>query len=454
MKQRFNNHLWKRGVAFGLSFAMAASLIPAMPARGEGTPAGGGKTIAKPSNVTKAGSVTMEGSQTGQPFAKGTAGSANFRAPAMITMDNGSILAVAEADWDGTARKNGTDIAASVSSDGGNTWQDYSFPFYFPDSEGYNASGAATFTAPSVMEGPDGKVYCFVNAFPAGGMDIAEHNHGSGYVDAGGAERYLALTEDGETSGSAAPGDDLTAYPYYIGAFAGDGDASYAPVKNRSDNTDTAYYVDAWYNLYEKSGGSYEPMMCQGNTAVQQNVFYEDSKFHVYKIGYTWMVASEDYGKTWGSPRNITDQVSFGDTKNEVRLISTGRGITTQESGDIVLGIHYHGPHMAEGMKIGTGVISSSDNGRTWAYADGETIQNTNDVDAGQNKLVELSDGTLRMFFSNTKSKISYIDAKKAADGTYVFEGERVETDALLKDSNASRCNLSAISYSKGTEGR
>lgn len=454
MKQRFNNHLWKRGVAFGLSFAMAASLIPAMPARGEGTPAGGGKTIAKPSNVTKAGSVTMEGSQTGQPFAKGTAGSANFRAPAMITMDNGSILAVAEADWDGTARKNGTDIAASVSSDGGNTWQDYSFPFYFPDSEGYNASGAATFTAPSVMEGPDGKVYCFVNAFPAGGMDIAEHNHGSGYVDAGGAERYLALTEDGETSGSAAPGDDLTAYPYYIGAFAGDGDASYAPVKNRSDNTDTAYYVDAWYNLYEKSGESYEPMMCQGNTAVQQNVFYEDSKFHVYKIGYTWMVASEDYGKTWGSPRNITDQVSFGDTKNEVRLISTGRGITTQGSGDIVLGIHYHGPHMAEGMKIGTGVISSSDNGRTWAYADGETIQNTNDVDAGQNKLVELSDGTLRMFFGNTQSKIFYIDAKKGSDGTYVFEEERVETDALLKDSNASRCNLSAISYSKEVNGR
>ena len=114
MKQRFNNHLWKRGVAFGLSFAMAASLIPAMPARGEGTPAGGGKTIAKPSNVTKAGSVTMEGSQTGQPFAKGTAGSANFRAPAMITMDNGSILAVAEADWDGTARKNGTDIYGSI----------------------------------------------------------------------------------------------------------------------------------------------------------------------------------------------------------------------------------------------------------------------------------------------------------------------------------------------------
>lgn len=454
MKQRFNNHLWKRGVAFGLSFAMAASLIPAMPARGEGTPAGGGKTIAKPGNVTKAGSVTMAGSQTGQPFAKGTAGSANFRAPAMITMDNGSILAVAEADWDGTARKNGTDIAASVSSDGGNTWQDYSFPFYFPDSEGYNASGAATFTAPSVMEGPDGKVYCFVNAFPAGGMDIAEHNHGSGYVDAGGAERYLALTEDGETSGSAAPGDDLTAYPYYIGAFAGDGDASYAPVKNRSDNTDTAYYVDAWYNLYEKRGESYEPMMCQGNSAVQQNVFYEDSKFHVYKIGYTWMVASEDYGKTWGSPRNITDQVSFGDTKNEVRLISTGRGITTQGSGDIVLGIHYHGPHMAEGMKIGTGVISSSDNGRTWAYADGETIQNTNDVDAGQNKLVELSDGTLRMFFGNTQSKISYIDAKKGADGTYVFEEERVETDALLKDSNASRCNLSAISYSKEVNGR
>lgn len=454
MKQRFNNHLWKRGVAFGLSFAMAASLIPAMPARGEETPAGGGKTIAKPDNVTKAGSVTMEGSQTGQPFAKGTAGSANFRAPAMITMDNGSILAVAEADWDGTARKNGTDIAASVSSDGGNTWQNYSFPFYFPDSEGYKASGAATFTAPSVMEGPDGKVYCFVNAFPAGGMDIAEHNHGSGYIDAGGAERYLALTDDWETSGSAAPGDDLTAYPYYIGAFAGDGDASYAPVKNRSDNTDTAYYVDAWYNLYEKSGESYEPMMCQGNTAVQQNVFYEDSKFHVYKIGYTWMVASEDYGKTWGSPRNITDQVSFGDTKNEVRLISTGRGITTQESGDIVLGIHYHGPHMAEGMKIGTGVISSSDNGRTWAYADGETIQNTNDVDAGQNKLVELSDGTLRMFFSNTQSKISYIDAKKGSDGTYVFEEERVATDALLKDSNASRCNLSAISYSKEVNGR
>lgn len=451
MKQKSSSCLWKKGIALGMSFAMTATLIPAVPSYAE-TGGGGQNAIVKPSGVTKAGSVTLEGGVQGQPFASGTAGSKNFRAPAMMTMDDDQILAVAEADWDGTERQNGTDIIAAVSEDGGTNWKNYTFPFYFPDSDGYSADGAATFTSPAIVEGPDGKIYCFANVFPTGGLEntaLAGHNHGSGYVSAGGEARYLALTDDVANADTAPSDDNRTNYAYYVGDFAKDG---YAPVVRRSDNEPTEYYVDAWYNLYTKEGNTYTAKMLPGSaSSVQQNVFYKNSgsQFHVYNVGYTWMVASEDRGQTWGDPKNISDQIN-PEGATDMRLISSGRGLTTRESGDIVLGVRSHGA--GTNSKIGAGAIISTDNGKTWDYKEGVEALNTNDVEAGQNKIVELEDGTLRMFFSNGQSRICYVDAKKGANG-YAF-GERQTTEAVLADQAASRCNLSALAYSGKAGGK
>ena len=83
--------------------------------------------------LLKAGSVSASKSTEtqGQPFAKGTAGSNLFRIPCLITLENGDILAAADARYTEYRDFGGIDTIASVSSDGGKTWQ-YSFPIYFP----------------------------------------------------------------------------------------------------------------------------------------------------------------------------------------------------------------------------------------------------------------------------------------------------------------------------------
>ncbi|NBI87728.1 hypothetical protein D3Z47_16565 [Lachnospiraceae bacterium] len=80
MKQRAKKKLWKQSLGFGLSMAMALSMLPAVPAKAEET------------GLLKAGSlnVTDTSVTSGQPFAAGTAGSDNFRIPALIVTQDGN----------------------------------------------------------------------------------------------------------------------------------------------------------------------------------------------------------------------------------------------------------------------------------------------------------------------------------------------------------------------------
>ena len=59
------------------------------------------------------------GTTSGQPFAAGTGGSQNFRIPAMVTLDDGTIIAAADARWNTSADAGGLDTIVSRSSDNG-----------------------------------------------------------------------------------------------------------------------------------------------------------------------------------------------------------------------------------------------------------------------------------------------------------------------------------------------
>ncbi len=100
-----------------------------------------------------AGSKTG-GMITGQPFAFGNGGSQFFRIPAIFTLDNGSILAAADARYTTTEDGGGHDTMLCISQDNGETWE-YSFPLYFPDSNGYDSTNATTIIDPIVAQGTD-----------------------------------------------------------------------------------------------------------------------------------------------------------------------------------------------------------------------------------------------------------------------------------------------------------
>lgn len=447
---RFKMKSGRRILGIGISFSVALSCIPAVSAGAADYPSpvpvlpAAAKSIP---DMERAGSVpASEDTVTyDQPFAPFTAGCENFRIPTLLTVQNGEhagdLFAAGDARWEEWNDGGGIDSIASVSSDGGKTWN-YSFPLYFPDSYGYSSRAATTIIDPGVVEGPDGTLYFIADVNPTGSTTMYKTiGTGTGYVTVEG-KRYLALTENFDTSWGTAPSDDnLTAYPYYVDTFDENG---FAQILNRSDGSGTGFGVDEWYNIYSYQDGEYADNLERSTVVndpdrkIQQNCFYKDSKFHVYSIDYIWVVRSTDGGRTWEHPRDITDQIKRpADTGEGALLVSPGKGISTS-TGDIVIGFY----NTLNGESAS--MVYSSD-GETWNRT--EDVKNRS-TKTSENEIVELWDGTLRMFYRSNNNRISYADiTKDEASGEYVMGSE-----VIMEVSSVSNCNVSALTFSPDIE--
>lgn len=451
MKRTSMSHLWKRSLCIGLSLTMAASLFSSDLAAAAPT----GSAAVAPTPV-KAGSIPMPDDHSTrverEPFAAGTAGSENFRIPAMITMENGELLALADARYTQFRDGDGLDTIASISGDGGMTWE-YDFPFFFPDSEGYAEAKSTAFIDPGLVEGPDGTIYCFADAFPTGykvaGLNAPTQRTGTGYVEIDGKQR-LAVTDKWASSTDYAPSDtDDAHYAYYVGDFDENG---YAKILKRADHTSTGYGVDEWYNIYSIKDGVYVDDLKQQKVngsggEIQQNLYYEGSRFHVFRTGYLWMITSKDHGRTWEHPTNIISQIKRDNEK--ALLVSPGRGLTTKD-GTIVIGLYYHGTDENGGAEAAS-IMYSNDEGKTWGRTEDIVPPDGSGISfSSENEIIELADGTLRMFFRNGSGRIAYADFTKKADG----EGYDVHTPVKTDVGVDSACNVTAIIYSQKINGK
>ncbi len=428
----------KKGMSLIMSCAMAVTMLPGFLVSASETD----------TELIKAGSlnVTADTMTMSQPFPTGTGGSYSFRIPDLISLENGqfagNLVAAADARYATPGDGGGLDTIASVSTDLGKTWN-YSFPIWFPDSEGYAAKWATTVIDPALVEGPDGTIYCMADVNPTG---ITTHygriSMGTGFVEINGKKR-LALTDNYANTGKN-PASDTTSYPYYVGEYQ-DG---YAPVLRRADNSATDWRVDEWFNIEKKQGGTFEPLtqtQVDTDTTIQQNAFYKDSELHVFNIGYIWMVESKDGGNFWENPRILNDQVK-PETGESYILVSPGKGLTTSKG---AITVPFYGDQGGEKASF----IYSYDNGKTWKRTnnvDHTTVQGAGK--SSESEMVELSDGTLRMFSRTAKNGVNcicYTDVIEDVNGDFTM-GSMVSTGvACWAD-----CNVTAIRYSKQVDGK
>lgn len=445
--------LWKRGMSIATAGTLFLSMMPLFPLSASAE--------TQKESLLKAGSIpaSKEHVTKGGPFPPKTANSDHFRIPAISTLENGSLIAVADARYDvlsgdgSSPDGGGLDTIASVSDDGGKTWH-YSFPIYFPDSRQNAGNRATTIIDPGVIVGPDNTIYCIADVNPTGVTTMGGYRSpgcGTGYVEVHGEGDFrLALTADFQTKAKTRPDADGADYEYYVGDFT-DG---FAPVLNMQDDSPSDYCVDEWYNLYstDSSGARTELTQTQvdSDTQIQQNVFFEGSDLHVYETGYLWMVSSKDNGLTWDNPTILNTQIKRSDDPNDqALLVSPGKGITTS-CGDLVIGFYNWKPG-----REAASITYSTDNGATWQRTqDMETVEGTEIDTSSENEIVELSDGTLRMFFRHggyraAVGNLCYVDATKQPDGSYQL-GTAVQTDIPVHKG----CNLSALSYSKKIDGK
>lgn len=384
-----------KGIKKGLAILLVlCTLLSMVVMTGAGTAPDDGAQVLSLTMGTK----PADGTTTGNPFEKGTGGSNSFRIPAMVTLNNGTIVAAADARWNTTFDGGGLDTIVSYSTDNGASWN-YTFANYLGDNGNtYNGSGSTAFIDPALAT--DGStVYMLCDLYPYG---VALN--GSGNTPPSAA---VGFNSDG-TLKLAANGSST--YDYYLK----DGQ-----IYDSSNNVVSGYTVDAYFNI-------------KGNDC-DTNLFFSDSPFKVVRTGYLYLTKSTDGGKTWSAPTLIPNVKTASE---QVCLVGPGRGLVTD--GKIIFPVYsYNGSSSSQQM----GFIYSSDGGVTWT----RSANFEGDSWSSESAVVALNDGTLRFFYRNGNSKLYYAD--------YIWNngwGNAVNT-GIATNSNT---QISAISYSKPVDGK
>ena len=344
------------------------------------------------------GTKPSDGTTTGNPFIQNTTGgSTSFRIPALVTLENGTLVAAADARWNTNYDGGGLDTVVARSTNDGANWS-YTFANYLGDNGNAYSGLSSCFIDPALAA--DGNtVYMLVDLYPHGialnGSGNTQPSTAVGFYD----NDKLKLTKD-----SAAYYLDLTNYSIYP-------EAGGTPV--------SGYTVDKYFNI-------------TGNDGTNTNLFLADSPFQVVRTGYLYLTKSTDGGATWSAPKLLNLKTS----SERVCLVGPGRGLVTS-SGMIVFPVYsYNGS--SESQK--TSFVYSTDGGNTWKRSSDFNGASW----SSESAVVELSDGTLRFFYRNGTSQLYYADY---ANGTW---GSPVST-GIATNSNT---QISAITYSKTIGGK
>ena len=149
-----------------------------------------------------------------------------------------------------------------------------------------------------------------------------------------------------------------------------------------------------------------------------------DNQKDIYYLKY---ISSNDHGKSWSNPVDITNQISKENWKNDFKFITSGRGIQTK-NGTLL--------HCLVNLQKGTHVFGSSDNGKTWFIT--ETPTSPGD----ESKIVELSDGSWMVNSRVNKLGYRYSHFSNDDGKTWISKKEESIIDP--------GCNGSLIRYSHG----
>ena len=362
--------------------------------------------VTEPTVRSNVSDKPADGTTSGQPFAAGTAGSQNFRIPAMVTLDDGTIIAAADARWNTSADAGGLDTIVSHSSDNGANWN-YTFANYLGDNGNTYVEESATFIDPALAT--DGStIYMLADLFP-GGVALNSSNQKPEAAAAFDEQGRLKLAQSGSND-----------YSYYLGAF----ENGRAQIFGADGKAVEDYTVDEYFNLY------------QGDTKIS-NLFFSDAPYQVVKTSYLYLTKSTDKGATWSVPTLINvkaaDEQFYG--------VGPGTGIVTSDGTILFSAYEWNGTDSSQRSSF----IYSTDGGETWE----RTENATGSTWSSENQLVELNDGTIRMFFRNGSNQICYVDAIGNASEGYTW-GSIVQTGV----SNNSNCQISALKYSQTINGK
>lgn len=155
-------------------------------------------------------------------------------------------------------------------------------------------------------------------------------------------------------------------------------------VRRSSDNGNTWSDMEIMCDLGEAHPAS-DPSLVLDQVTGEIFCFYNymdrnESRSEGQNEYRLWVQSSTDHGKTWGIPRDITDQITHPDWKFDFKFMTSGRGIQKRD-GTLL--------HNVVNLSRGLFVFGSNDHGKTWFY------NNVPISPADESKVIELDDGRL-----------------------------------------------------------
>ncbi len=386
------------------------------------------------------------------PFPKDCLGSHCFRIPAILVTKEKAVLAATDVRWaHGQDTAGNLETAVARSEDGGRTWKRQIVNHYDDVEDGSERCiFSAAFIDPVLAVDSLGTLYlltdmcpAFVGSWAVDGMVCGQEGGGRH------ANGRLALKDMESAVCAETQILNEDTYPYYIGE---EENGLARVLRIRDDLPYGGYLVDPEGYLYRQTGDSVEKVMIlQLNGAgqpterrIHANIFYAASPLKAYPAFHLALRTSTDDGRTWSGLRFIDDQIGgrgFTGT-------CPGRGYACNYQGkervlvpiyDNLLGTEF------------ASVIYTEDQGRTWKRS-GRASQtglreNGERIKSSESQIVELPDGTLRMFSRNQIDEITFTDS---TDGGETWGEYRREPQLHY----CGNCMISVINYSKEIDGK
>lgn len=333
----------------------------------------------------ESGAGKQSGTSEGNPFTPGQP-SDQYRIPNLVTLDNGNLVAQADARWNGGMDGGGNDSMIAVSDDNGATW-DWQLVTYYPDNgDTFNRSSTSVCDSALATDGKN--VYSLSTFFPAGYAINGDSANARPVSDnAFNSQGRLLLQRSGESG-----------YNYYLGDF---NDSGRAYIYTSSGSQVEGFEVDGEYYLYE-------------NGRKNGTLFYSDCTFQTVKTTFLVFRSSSDGGYTW-SDMKLLNVKNAGE---HFYGVGPGRGIVTSNN-TIIFGCYKWNYDSILGIDTSestqrSSFIYSTDGGTTW--------QRTDDAPGlvgwapygdwnSECQPVELDNGNIRLFMRTDRPRVNYADA-------------------------------------------
>jgi sialidase-1 len=195
-------------------------------------------------------------------------------------------------------------------------------------------------------------------------------------------------------------------------------------LRRSTDNGNTWSDVIRIVDYHDGKSAS-DPSMILDKETGELFLFYNymdhDKEKDVY---YLHVMRSNDHGKTWSPPEDITNQISKPDWHHDFKFITSGRGIQTS-NGKLL--------HCLVNLEKGMHLFGSNDHGDSWFLYDEPLIP------GNESKVVELSDGTWMINCRTNGSGLRYIHTSTDEGKTW-----NNRPDSTLVDPG---CNGSILKY-------